>query len=203
MINLAQLYCNKKIILIGNGPSVLKYNIDFTKYDTSVGMNRVYLTPMFDNINVLYHSLSCKDWKNLEFLFNTLLYKKNFYGLIGSIWFMKEAKRVILKELITKYNLDEKFIYSKNISKKMCNSNYHLGPMKKRPLTGIAALNNIIEYCPKQIDIYGYDFYQNFQNIYGLRFYKRQTNLIHDLEENKIIFNKLIESTNGKINYFN
>jgi hypothetical protein len=201
MLDIEKIYENKKIILIGNGSSIFKYNIDFEKYDLCIGINRIYQSHLFKNINILYNGFGVKDWHNMKYLIQQLSIKNNLYGIIASTWRLSYNKKILLHKLIKEYKLIDKFMYSTNIVRKLSNKGGHSGPMKKRPLTGIAVLNHILENNAQHIDIYGYDFYKS-PNINNLIHYKDQTEKYHDLIENEIFFNKLKESNLQTITHF-
>jgi len=195
------IYKNKKIAIISNGSSVLKYDIDFNRYDIAVGINRIYQTPLFEKINVLYNGLGIKDWHNVETMIKKISNKKNFDFFIACPWYLKYYKKIIFYQLIHKYGLSHNFIYSNNILRNLTNIAGHCGPMKKRPLSGVAVLNHILQHDPLSIDIYGYDFYET-ESVYNLTQYSSMTTKNHDLIENKNFLEKLIIENSDKINRY-
>lgn len=201
MILLKDLYQNKKVVIIANGNSLLKHSIDFSKFDVAIGLNRIYQTPLFEHINLLYYGCGKKDWHNLESMIKQLSTKTNLYGFIASPWFLKYNKKILLHKLVNKYQLRNKFIYSTNILRKLTNKGGHSGRIKKRPLIGIGALNHVLEHNPLSIDIYGYDFYEQ-ESIYNLTQYKEMTSKNHDLQENKDFLEKLITQNLEKISWY-
>jgi hypothetical protein len=195
MKSLKNIYKNKKICIIANGSSVMNYNIDYSLYDITVGINRIYHTPIFDKINILYSVLGIKDWHNIENMMQILSKKNNFDYLIACPWYLKYNQKLLLYQLIKNYGLKNKFLYSNDIVRGITNKGRHNGSFKKRPLSGIAALNHILSFRPKEISIFGYDFYEK-ENVYNLPQYDRMTAKNHDLEENRIYLEKLICENN-------
>jgi len=192
---LNQIYNDKKICIIANGSSTINYNIDYDSYDIVVGINRIYHTPIFDKINVLYSVLGIKDWHNIEYMIELLYAKNNFHYLVACPWYLKYDKKLLLYQLIKNYNLKNKFLYSNSVVRDLTNKGGHTGSFKKRPLSGIAVLNHILSFRPKEISIFGYDFYEK-ENVYNLPQYDRMTAKNHDIEENRIYLEKLVCENN-------
>jgi hypothetical protein len=185
------LYDNKNICLLGNGESLEKHYIDFDKYDVVVGINRIYQTKYWKNINVLYYNVSKKDANNLEYLLNLIMNSNNFKYIFFCPWSSGSKKRKTIENLINKYKI-KNHIYSKEMAR-------NIKHIKKRPLTGIAALNHILLSEIKNIDLYGFDFYKT-QYINNMQKFN-QHNKFHDLESNKSFLYKLINNYPNKIKW--
>lgn len=183
------IYKDKNICLLGNGESITKYNIDFNKYDLVVGINRIYLTKYYKDINVLYYNMSKKDNYNLDYLLSSIKNSSNIKYLILCPWCSGPKKRLYLENLINKYGI-KNHIYSKSIVRK-------IPQIQKRPLTGIAALNHILLCGIKSIDIYGFDFYQT-KYVDKLQYYSGHEKY-HDIGSNFDFFKTLLETHNDKI----
>lgn len=183
------IYKDKKICLLGCGSSLEKYNINFDNYDLVVGINRIHLTEYWPYINILYYNLSKKDEFNLPHLLNRIQNSKHMKHLFFCPWSSSRQKKLKLRTLIRKYNIVN-HTYCKTIVKQIPN-------IKKRPLTGVAALNHILLCTTKTIDIYGFDFYQN-NYINKLQYYSAHEKY-HDIGSNFDFFKTLLETHNDKI----
>jgi hypothetical protein len=191
MILLTDLYENKKVCILGGGNSSSAYNIRFDSYDLVVGINRIYKTRHINNISVMYNALSKKDWKNVKDMLYILSNQKKFIYLIGCPWFKKRTDEIndIIKE--TNFCENKKFLYCRNIVREV--------PVKKRPLTGMAALYHILLSGAAAVDLYGFDFYTTG---YLERLPKFNHDQYHDLDANKEFLQDLIVEYPGKINWF-
>jgi len=192
MILLKDLYENKRVCLLGGGGSISKFFIDFNSYDLVVGVNRIYRTNYYKRINVLYHGLGLRDWKNIVSMINLIKECDNIKYLIACPWSKKRIQKI--KDILTEIDFFEnkKFICCRNIVRKCVVE-------KKRPLTGVAVLNHIVLSKAAKIDIYGFDFYQAGY-VGGLRCFNPQR--YHNLDANKKFLEDLIIKHPGKINWF-
>jgi hypothetical protein len=191
MILLKDLYENKKVCLLGGGDSSSVYNIDFDSYDLVVGINRIYTTRHATNISVMYNALSKKDWTNVRDMLDILSNQKKFIYLIACPWSKKRTYEInyIIKE--KKFCENKKFLYCRNIVRE--------APVKKRPLTGMAALYHILLSGATSIDLYGFDFYTN---KYLDNLPKFNHDRYHDIDANKKFLQDLIVEYPEKINWF-
>lgn len=192
MILLKDLYQNKKICLLGGGSSTTKFFIDFDSYDLVVGMNRVYKTNYINHINVLYHGLGLRDWKNVYSMVDIINNCDNLQYFIACPWFKKRIKKTKLILDSSNFFENKKFICCRNVVRKC-----FVG--KKRPLTGVAILNHIILSGAEKIDVYGFDFYTS-NYIGDLKNFSPQK--YHDLDANKEFLQNLILKHPNKINWF-
>jgi hypothetical protein len=186
------LYQDKKICLIGNGDSSTKYNINYDNYDLIVGINRIYQTSYWSKINVIYYNLSQKDSHNIEYLFSLIKQSNNFKYLIFCPWCSGPGRRKKLEDLLNKYQIND-HIYAKGIVRQ-------IPEIKKRPLTGIAALNHILLSDPQLIDLYGFDFYQNSYINNLTRYIAHDRH--HNIDSNKKYLLKLLNNYPQKINCY-
>jgi len=188
MILLPDLYKDKKICLIGNGSSLESKNIDFNKYDVTVGINRIYQTNYINSINVLYTSLSRVDWHNVYGMVNKLKLTPIFQLLIACPWSKTRTKNIEYIVQQQGFCDTKKFIYCRNIVRGV--------KINKRPLTGVAALNHIMLSDAESVDVYGFDFYtKNYVN--NLQKYNHSA--LHDISSNKEFFINLQQKYLDKI----
>lgn len=185
------MYHNKKICILGAGKSIEKHNIIFSNYDIVVGINRLYKTNFIKNINILYHNLSIVEWPYLHSMITTLKENKNFKEAIFCPWYHKKEKKIYLYNLLDHYRFTN-YVYNNTISKS-------LPEIKKRPLTGISALNHIILSKGEHIDLYGFDFYQEPYTQQLNKF--KQHFAYHNIPSNKAFFLQLL-SKNPNIKWY-
>jgi hypothetical protein len=191
MILLTDLYKNKKVCLLGGGHSSSAYNIDFDSYDLVVGINRIYKTRYINNINVMYNALSKKDWVNVKDMLDLLIDQTKFIYLIACPWSKKRTYEInyIIKE--KNFCENKKFLYCRNIVRE--------APVKKRPLTGMAALYHILLSGAVGVDLYGFDFYTTGYLDHLPKF---NHDRCHDIDANKKFLQDLIVKYPEKINWF-
>jgi len=183
MIVSNNIYLNKKVCLLGNGPSIKNYDIQYQSYDLVVGINRIYKTYLKDKIHILYYNLSTCDWEDLSKLLLFLSNKIDFKLIVFNPWYLSVEKKQYLYDMLKFYNLKNKFIYSSNIVRSLRLGNKT--SKATRPLSGNAALNHIIRSKASSVDIYGFDFYNDSNNKYfdDLKFFNH--NRYHDIPQNK------------------
>ena len=175
---------DKKVCLIGSGK--ITHDIIFKNYDIIVGVNQIYKTGFFENIDVLFHGASVCD---PEF--------------IHKMHEISESKKIVLLPRITKGNKARIQTILGSISKNAnilyLNISSIENEMDSNPLSGVSSLYYIIRDIPKSIDIYGFNFY-TAEYMEGMEVYANHPNKnkkIHDLEKNKEYFNKLITKNNN------
>lgn len=185
-------FCNKKVCILGNGSSLEKHKINYVDFDTIVGINRIYDTTFFENVDVLYHNCSLHDPLNDEKIsfFNNSKKLKVLILIPG-----------IINSLVINQIRDIKKKYSNSVKFRIYVENYILKKVKKffqgRPLTGMTVVSHVIESGPTSVDLYGFDFYENgyVENLPKKGCYG------HDVDENKNYINKLcLEHSNLRIN---
>jgi len=189
------IYKNKKICLLGCGSSLEKYNINFNDYDLIVGLNRIYMTKYFDNIDIFYNSLSFQDWKNIKNMIQILSTNNKLKQIIFSPWGLGKRKKRILYNILLKYNI-QNYLYTNKIGRHIT-----LKRIERIPITGMSVLYHILQCDSSSIDIYGFDFYQDPQNIYiqNIKPIKYKVNKYHNIGSNFDFFKTLLETHNNKI----
>lgn len=182
------LYKNKKICLLGCGLSLEKYKINFNDYDLVVGANRIYKTEYCSHINVLYYNLSKKD--NCNDMLKHISLLNNIKYIVFCPWSSGPKRRMYLEQLLNVYKITN-HLYCKFIVR-------GLKGIKRRPLTGMAALNHIIYSGASEIDIYGFDFYEE---MYINNLTKFDHDKYHDIESNKNFFLNLMQQYPNQIKW--
>jgi hypothetical protein len=190
MILLKDLYKNKKVCLMGGGDSISRFSIDFDSYDLVVGINRIYKTNYIKHINILYHGLGIKDWKNIISMINIIQKYDNIQYLIACPWFKRRTK--VLEYILKEVNFSKKYVFCRKILRQCA-------VKKSRPLTGLAVLNHIILSEAETIDIYGFDFYKSGY-VGGIESFDPRKH--HDLDANKEFLQDLIVQYPERINWF-
>jgi len=184
MILLPKLYRDKKICLLGSGQSAEKYNIIYKDYDLIVGINRIYHSNYIDNINVIYYNLSTVDAKNIEYMLKKINQKEQFRHIIFCPWLAKRIQ--FTQQKIQETNFKKEYTFCRKIVRQI--------RIKNRPLTGIAALNHIILSGAKQIEMFGFDFYQN-RYINNMKHHIVHDRF-HDIKDNIRFLNEMMQKHN-------
>jgi hypothetical protein len=187
----SQYYKDRKIALIGSG----NYShdlIDFSIYDIVVGVNQIYKTNILDKIDIIYHGLSVKDTDFIELLPNISNYKKVIF-----IPRIVKSNNTRISELLYEFKYKNyKFYWEPDIRRDSEDR------MQTNPLSGIVALEHIIEQEPLYLDLYGFNFYTDsyIEGMSILDNHPSVINNIHDLEKNKSYFIEILNK-NKKINW--
>ena len=107
----------KKIIILGNGPSIKKINLNDFKKEIVIGTNNIYLKKKFINIKNSYYTIYDKRFFNpIEKKLKNFL--KNFRGKIYlPNKYKKEVEEIIKKENFFKVT---KNTLAKQFTKKFC-----------------------------------------------------------------------------------
>lgn len=178
-------YENKSICLIGSGEfdsSIIKKE----DYDYIVGVNRIYLTDIFNIVDILYHGLSRHD---LDFFENINNISNKKLVVIPGIKVGCTNKINRLK------NSGLEFYHNTNIYW------YLRSEMKSPPLSGIITLSHILSQNPLKIDIFGFNFYKS-PYISGIKILENHPNISnsHNIETNEKFFIKMLNE-NKNINW--
>jgi len=185
-----EIYKNKKVCLIGCGGSLENREIEFNKYDYVVGINRIYKTKYFKNINILYDSAH----HQFDPITNNKIRIINESNLI--YYFLTPGAKSL-----EKLRFQEFMLKKIKVSTKTYKNRPEVKVSGKKILAGLFALNIIIGGEPFLVDIYGFDFYKkNYTS--GLDF-KHELNLInkmHDLAAEEDYLNNIIDK-NKYINW--
>lgn len=192
------LYKDKKICLLGCGSSLEKHNINFDDYDLVVGLNRIYMTKYFNNIDIFYNSLSFQDWKNIRNMIQILSGNNKLKQIIFSPWGLGKRKKHILYNLLLEYNI-KNYLYTNKIGRHKI-----LKTIDKIPIIGMSVLYHILQCGSSSIHIYGFDFYQDINNIYiqNIKPIKYKINKYHNIGSNFDFFKTLLETHNDKIVWY-
>lgn len=126
------------------GSSLDEHEIDFGKYDTVVGINRLYQTKYFRHMHVLYDAA--------HYQFDPVTPEKvdimNSSGL--KLW--------ILTPGINTYNMmDRSHLERCNINHFISEDRFYAP--KVRITLGIYVLRDVLGEAPALMDVYGFDFY--------------------------------------------
>jgi hypothetical protein len=187
----SQYYKDRKVALIGSG-SYSHDLIDFSIYDIVVGVNQIYKTNILDKIDIIYHGLSVKDPEFIELLPDISNYKKVVF-----IPKIVKSNNTRISELLYEFKYKNyKFYWEPDIRRDSEDR------MKTNPLSGIVALEHIIEQEPLYLDLYGFNFY-NDSYIEGMSILDNHPSVVrdvHDLEKNKNYFIEILNK-NKKINW--
>jgi len=192
---------NKNICLLANGSSVEKHSINFKNYDHVIGINRIYKTKYFPFINTIYSNGFFDNDINHNPLEQQLkLYQSNISNIenfiILPINYVTFQQQFLQQVEIAISNLDSIYTYidmyyALNVSKKYIPTARH---NSDRLLSGIVCLLHILENKPRNIDIYGFDFYSQgsidqieYAPCYG-----------HDLSKSKNVLDHIVEKNNIK-----
>jgi hypothetical protein len=187
----SQYYKDRKIALIGSG----NYShdlIDFSIYDIVVGVNQIYKTNILDKIDIIYHGLSVKDPEFIELLPDISNYKKVIF-----IPRIVKSNNTRISELLYEFKYKNyKFYWEPDIRRDSEDR------MQTNPLSGIVALEHIIEQEPLYLDLYGFNFYTDsyIEGMSILDNHPSVINNIHDLNKNKSYFIEILNK-NKKINW--
>ena len=140
----------KKIIILGNGPSIKKINFNNFKKEIVIGTNNIYLKKKFNEIKNAYYTIYDKRFFNpIEVQLKNFL--KKFKGKIYlPNKYKKKVTKIIKKNVIfdnTKNKLANKF------AKKFCNQKDLLGTVIIEMAIPLALLLKA-----KHIVLYGCEF---------------------------------------------
>jgi len=140
----------KKIIILGNGPSIKKINFNNFKKEVVIGTNNIYLKKKFNEIKNAYYTIYDKRFFNpIEVQLKNFL--KKFKGKIYlPNKYKKKVTKIIKKNVIfdnTKNKLANKF------AKKFCNQKDLLGTVIIEMAIPLALLLKA-----KHIVLYGCEF---------------------------------------------
>jgi hypothetical protein len=191
------IYQNNKICVLGCGSSLEQYDINYENYDVVVSFNRIYNNQKYlKHVNVIYNCLSYQDRNNFDKMISTLSQQKKLQYLIMCPWWLPKCVKVDTYRILCKYNFLN-YVYSNDIVRNPA----VIKTVNGIPLSGIAAIYHICTHNPKNIDIYGFDFYTSgyIENIKSYPNYFPSRN--HDIESNKNFLNDLI-SKYQNINWY-
>lgn len=180
-------YYNKNVCILGTGPSLAKYDIDYTKYDTVVGCNRIFLTEYMNHVNVLYHNLHGWEEITLEtFIYSLPKYHKLQRVLFSPFHSLKTPTNVNpLAKAVKKVNFD-KYDIAINLTTIVGDR-----LLAGRPYTGLVATYHCSLFPPKSLDIYGFDFYEG-EESYVVPMKEYSNNTLHHKEANKKILTEIV-----------
>lgn len=144
-----EFFRQKKVCLLGCGSSLGSRTVDYSKYDTVCGTNRIYKTSYFENIEVLFDgSHYMFDPFNDEKI-NRLNSGKNLKFIVFSCGFYSYD---VIKEKSVR--LGKKFFLK-----------YRDGalndPPTHRKSIGTEAFLSIVSHCPLILDVFGIDFHKS------------------------------------------
>jgi hypothetical protein len=180
------IYEDKSVCLLGCGGSLDKKEIKFENYDKVVGVNRIYKTKYFKKLNILYDSAHYK-YDPLNNIKIKTINESNldYYFLTPGI---KSYNILKLKKFFIEKIKIKNFLYKNRPEMKISG---------KKILAGLFVLNIIIKGCPKKIDLYGFDFYeQNYTSELEYTHDIETIKKMHTLEEEKKYLENLIEKNN-------
>ena len=177
------------------GPS-LTPDINVEKHDVVVGVNRIYLTQFVEKIDILFHNASILDDPR-----HMIKVIKDKNPKVHT-FFIPSAKKHPRNQLV---HLDDLTLKG-NKTTNLCG--YRDASMEElgfELLSGIIALEILLKFNPRHIDIYGMSFYQDDTE----RKYTKYTNdkrrltehsniLGHDMMNNYKYFSTLIKDKNIK-----
>jgi len=187
---LDKFYKKKKVCLLGNGASLADHAIDFSQYDTVVGLNRIWMTRYAPNVNVYYNSMSNVEKSNVIRMFTEIQKHEAFQYFVCAPWASGPKLRREMSEKIVITGL-KNHMYCKSLPRGVGKK------IRKRPLTGISALYHIVMSQPSHVDIFGFDFYEN-NYVEDLYRYKKH-NRYHDIFSNLDFFSKMIRDNRGTL----
>lgn len=194
-MNLKETIQDKVVALCCTGPS-LTPDIKLKDHDVVVGVNRIYLTGFVEKIDILFHNASqLDDPRDMM----KVMKDKNPQA---HTFFIPSAKKHPRNQLVF---LDD-LTLGGNKTTNLCG--YRDASAEKlgfELLSGIIALEILLKFNPRHIDIYGMSFYQDDTQ----RKYTKYTNdkrrltehsniLGHDMMNNYNYFSKLIKDKNVK-----
>jgi hypothetical protein len=140
----SELYLDKNVCVMACGSSLDTHQIDFEKYDTVVGINRLYKTDYLNHMHILYDAA--------HYIFDPVNEKK--VNAINS----SNLKLWILTPGIITYNHMKKERLAKCTTPHVISQDRFYAPPVRITL-GIYVLKDVIKERPKSMDIFGFDFY--------------------------------------------
>jgi len=205
MLQMPDIYKDKKVCLLGCGKSLEKYNIDFNNYDIVVGINRIYKTSLLNKINILYYSFGQGDRSSIKDMFQILLNQKNFYTFIGCPaghrkkppGLFSPDKGSKSKSLIDVKKILDEINFCNNKNFYYFHSNVKIKPL---PLAGMTAVSHIINSEASFIDMFGFDFYTHGYTE-SLKDFHINHKKYHNIENNKKFLKNLINKHPEKIKW--
>jgi hypothetical protein len=181
-----KIYKEKSVCLLGCGSSLDDKRIDFKKYDKIVGINRIYKTRYLYHLDILYDSAHYKHDPLNEIKVNILNKSKlEYYFLTPGIKSFEKLK--MQKKLLDKIK----------IKNSLYKNRHDMKINGKKILAGLYVLNIIMTGEPKEIEIYGFDFYEkgytsSLSYAHNIETIKK----MHDINEEKKYFEELIKKNN-------
>jgi hypothetical protein len=182
---------NQKICLFASGSSVLNYNINFEEYDSVISLNRCYLTPEIKYVDILFHNSSGKDVGQFCNPKSQKVFKENKMKIVFTPGYDMAPN---YHGLVKKH--PDKFFVNKKLQPNAVNFFMKEGLLKTgRLLTGVSILWYLTdEYDIKQLDLYGFDFFQNDLDLYYNKniIDRRMSTDSHNIPQNKKAFEWIV-----------
>ncbi len=194
-MNLKQEIENKVIALCCTGPS-LTPDIKLNDHDIVVGVNRIYLTCFVEKLDILFHNASQLD--NPTDMIKVLKDKNPQ----AHTFFIPSAKGHPIDQLVYLDHLTLEGHSTTNLCGYRDAATQKLG---YNLLSGVIALEILLKFNPRHIDIYGMSFYQDDTERKYTKYTTDKKDLIehsnilsHDMVNNYEYFSKLIKDRNVK-----
>tara|TARA_B100001094_G_scaffold215238_1_gene209254 strand:+ start:56 stop:652 length:597 start_codon:yes stop_codon:yes gene_type:complete len=182
---------NKKICLFASGSSLLNHNINFEEYDTVIGINRCYLTPEIKYVDILFHNSSGKDVMQCCDPKSQKIFRENKMKIVFTPGYdMAPSYHRLVKTQPDKFSVNRKLL--PNAVKFFIKE----GVLETgKLLTGVGILWYLTnEYNIKQLDLYGFDFFQNDSDLYYNKniIDRRKGSDGHNISQNKKVFEWIV-----------